>query len=81
MSGASERRQKRAEAKGFSSYSQEYRASKVGYVAQGDAYNSAMEAGKTGRVIKRRTARGGVVISAERNDFKALMRAVRREMD
>ena len=80
---AEQRRQKRAEAAGFSSPGQQYRASKRGYTGQGAAYNAALTVAhdkSAPAVVKRRT-REGVVLSAERGDFRALMRAVRREMD
>jgi hypothetical protein len=79
---AAERRQKRAEAAGFSSYGQQYRAAQRGYEGQGAPYNAALDVAhhrKTAPVVKRRTARG-VVLSAEAGHMRALMSQIRREM-
>lgn len=81
MSAASDARNERARALGFTSYSQQYRASKVGYVGQGHEYNAVVHRSKFGgAVVRIKAGRGRVVLSAERGDFKKLMSAIRREL-
>lgn len=67
-------RQARAVAAGFTSYSQQYRAGKAGFVAGGKAYNAALTARRTNRIVAQQATgkliglaqtRAGKVIAAD----------------
>ena len=76
-----ERRDERARAQGFSSYGQQYRASKRGYTEQGPEYNAAL-AVAAGVELTKRSFGGKVVIAgqaATKRQRKALTRAILAE--
>lgn len=78
---AAERRQQRAEAEGYSSYGQKYRAEHGGYADAPQAYQAAAEVKrKAAPKVVRKSTKAGVVLSAERGDFAALMAQLKREM-
>lgn len=58
---AAQRRDARARALGFTSYGQQYRASKKGYTGQGYEYNAAMAAERGGGIVKFGSAAGLII--------------------
>lgn len=79
MSTASERRNERARAEGYSSYSQKYRAEKAGYSGKAAEYNAAVDVRRADGIVKRAAqgkllgggrTRTGTVISADLRDPK-----------
>lgn len=74
MSAASDKRNARARAEGWSSYSQKYRAEKAGYAGKAPEYQAAVDQRKAAGIVKRAakgrllggaTTKAGTVISAD----------------
>lgn len=86
MSAASDRRNARARAEGYTSYSQRYRAERAGYQGKAAEYNAAVDLRNADGIVKR-AARGlllgggqtrtGTVISADLRDPKQAQQLVR----
>lgn len=79
MSAASDRRNERARAEGYSSYSQKYRAEKAGYAGKAAEYNAVVDQRRADGIVKRAASgkllgggktRTGTVISADLRDPK-----------
>lgn len=88
MSAASDRRNARARAEGWSSYSQKYRAERAGYAGKAPEYQAAVDARTADGIVKRAASgkllggaqtRAGTVISADVRD-PAQARQLLREL-
>lgn len=86
MSTAAERRNERARAEGYSSYSQKYRAERAGYQGKAAEYNAAVDVRRADGIVKRAASgkllgggrtRTGTVISADLRDPKQAQQLAR----